>query len=146
MASQLIMTYAMRYGVNSNPVNNTWTFGPPLNIGRSGAKAIVYHDKIYVIGGYDGNQRLKTVEVFDGNTWTLLESKMNLRRSNFAVTILDDQIMVMGGFQGTVVTQESEVYNDVHDIWIKIKAMNFDRSALAAVTMNHYLLSMKHFQ
>ena len=129
-----------------NPVNNTWTFGPPLNIGRSGVKAIVYHDKIYVIGGYDGNQRLKTVEVFDGNTWTLLESKMNLRRSNFAVTILDDQIMVMGGFQGAVVTQESEVYNDVHDIWIKIKALNFERSALAAVTMNHYLLSMKHFQ
>jgi len=146
VASQLIMTYAMRYGVNSNPVNNIWTFGPPLNIGRFRAKAIVYHDKIYVIGGFDGNQILKTVEVFDGNTWTLLESKMNLRRSNFAVTILDDQIMVMGGNPATGVTQECEVYNDVHDIWTKIKAMNSERSAFAAVTINHYLLSMKHFQ
>lgn len=141
MEWELIMTYAMRYGVNSNPVNNTWTFGPPLNIGRSGAKAIVYHDKIYVIGGDDGNQRLKTVEVFDGNTWILLESKMNLWRSNFAVTIL-----VMGGTTVIGGPQEYEVYNDVHDIWTKIKAMNFDRRAFTAVTMNHYLLSMKHFQ
>ena len=129
-----------------NPFNNTWTFGSPLNIGRRGVKAIVYHDKIYVIGGYDGNQRLKTVEVFDGNSWTLLESKMNLRRSNFAVTIMDDQIMVMGGFQGAVVTQEAEVYNDARDAWTKVKPMNLDRSALAAVTFDHYLLSMKHFQ
>ena len=129
-----------------NPVTKTWTFGPPLNIGRSGVKAIVYHDKIYVIGGYDGNQRLKTVEVFDGNHWTLLESKMNTRRSNFAVTIMDDQIMVMGGFQGHVVTQETEVYNDKSDQWMKTKPMHYDRSALAAVTMDHYLLSMKHLQ
>ena len=64
-----------------NPFNNTWTFGSPLNIGRSGVKAIVYHDKIYVIGGYDGNSELKIVEVFDGNSWTLLESKMNRNQS-----------------------------------------------------------------
>ena len=106
----------------------------------------MYNDKIYVIGGYDGNQRLKTVEVFDGNSWTLLESKMNLQRSNFAVTIMDDQIMVMGGIQGAVVTQEAEVYNDTRDAWTKVKPMNLDRSALAAVTFDHYLLSMKHFQ
>ena len=129
-----------------NPFNNTWTFGSPLNIGRRGVKAIVYHDKIYVIGGFDGTQSLKTVEVFDGNSWTLLESKMNLQRSNFAVTIMDDQIMVMGGFQGAVVTQEAEVYNDARDAWTKVKPMNLVRRALAAVTFDHYLLSMKHFQ
>ena len=68
---------------------------------------------------------------------------MNLRREDFAVTIMDDQIMVMGGFQGA---QEAEVYNDARDAWIKVKPMNFDRCAQAAVTFDHYLLSMKHFQ
>ena len=129
-----------------NPFNNTWTFGSPLNIGRRGVRASVYHDKIYVIGGFDGTQSLKTVEVFDGNSWTLLESKMNLRRSDFAVTIIDDQIMVMGGFQGAVVTQEAEVYNDARDVWTKIKPMNLAICAQAAVTLDHYLLSMKHFE
>ena len=70
--------------VENNPFNNIWTFGSPLKIGRSGVKDIVYHDKIYVIAGYDGNSELKIVEVFDGNSWTLLESKMNLPKSNFA--------------------------------------------------------------
>ena len=71
---------------------------------------------------------------------------MNLQRSNFAVTIMDDQIMVMGGFQGAVVTQEAEVYNDARDAWTKVKPMNLDRRAPAAVTFDHYLLSMKHFE
>ena len=99
-----------------------------------------------MIGGYDGNQRLKTVEVFDGNHWTLLESKMNTRRSNFAVTIMDDQIMVMGGFQGIDGTQETEVYNDKSDQWMKTKPMHYRMDGLAAVTMDCYLLSMKHLQ
>ena len=54
--------------------------------------------------------------------------------------------MVMGGFQGAVVTQEAEVYNDARDAWTKVKPMNLDRRAPAAVTFDHYLLSMKHFE
>ena len=59
----------------------------------------MYHDKIYVIAGYDGNSELKIVEVFDGNSWTLLESKMNepSEIKLCRLTFMDDQIMVMGG-------------------------------------------------
>ena len=32
---------------------------------RFGAKAITHHNKIFVIGGYDGTRQLKTVEVYD---------------------------------------------------------------------------------
>ena len=129
-----------------NPMTNEWTFGPSMITARSGVKAIVYHGKIYVIGGYDGGRRLKSVEVFDGRTWTELPGKMNLRRSNFAVTVVDDQIMVMGGFQGEKVTEEVEVYDDIHQVWTKTKPMTFDRSALSAVTMNHFMLSMNDFR
>ena len=60
---------------------------------------------------------------------------------------MDDQIMVMGGTIGFgVATQEVEVYNDARDAWTKVKPMNLDRSALAAVTFDHYLLSMEHFE
>ena len=52
---------------------------------------------------------------------------------------MDDQIMVMGGTIGFgVATQEVEVYNDARDAWIKVKPMNFDRCAQAAVTMKHF--------
>ena len=37
-----------------------------------------------------------------------------------------------------VATQEVEVYNDARDAWIKVKPMNFDRCAQAAVTMKHF--------
>ena len=129
-----------------NPLTMEWTFGPSMSTPRSGVRAIVYHDKIHVIGGYDGGRRLKSVEVFDGRTWTTLPCKMNLRRSNFAVAIVDDQIMVMGGFQGERVTDEVEVFDDTQKVWTKTKSMTFDRSALAAVTMDNFMLSMNDFK
>ena len=69
--------------------------------------AVVYHDKIFVIGGYDGQMRLKTVEVynpFQSCRFQLQENRLNVRRSNFSVSVIEDKILVMGGYNGHGVT------------------------------------------
>ena len=43
-----------------------------------------------------------------------------------------------------VATQEVEVYNDARDAWTKVNPMNSEKDGLAAVTFDHYLLSMHH--
>ena len=39
-------------------------------------------DQLYAIGGYDGHERLNTVEVFDpeGNAWKLVAPMLGKRR------------------------------------------------------------------
>merc|ERR1719400_427571 len=86
-----------------NPATNEWSFGPSLQVPRSGVKAIAYNDKIFVIGGYDGTRRLKTVEVYDplvSPYFQLQPKQLMQRRSNFAVTLTDDKIFIMGGYDG----------------------------------------------
>ena len=66
---------------------------------RSGVSAVVLDKKIYILGGYDGINRLKSVECFSpGNVRPIrhLVPDMLRRRSNFAVSVLDGKIYVSG--------------------------------------------------
>ena len=79
----------------------------------------MYENKVYVLGGYDGTSRLRSVECFTPGPpgtrprWhqvrlqTLYQpfqmeaqvADMLEPRSNFSVAVLDDRLMVMGGFR-----------------------------------------------
>ena len=131
-----------------DPRNNTWTFGPELNIRRSGVRAVVYNDKLYVVGGYNGLQRQKTMEVFDPSTsnfFVHLNYQMNTGRSNFAMSVLDDKILVMGGYDGTGVSKECECFDERTRTWTKTKPLTRARSALEAVTLDHFSLDYQKF-
>jgi len=51
---------------------------------------------IYAIGGFDGHQRLKTVECYDPNTnqWTMMPP-MNEHRSNASATSLQGRVRAL---------------------------------------------------
>ena len=79
----------------------------------------MYEDKVYVLGGYDGTSRLRSVECFTPGPpgtrprwhqvrpWTVGQpfqreaqvADMLEPRSNFSVAILEDRLMVMGGYR-----------------------------------------------
>ena len=84
------------------PNENRWQmYGMTLNEKRSGVKAIVFQDKVFVIGGFDGINQLKSVVCFTPGAirpvWHQVPD-MNRRRSNFAVTTLEGKIFVSGNF------------------------------------------------
>ena len=60
-------------------------------------KAVSYQDMIYVVGGWDGTERLATGEVYDPCTgrWSSLPA-MNTARSNHTVSILGSKVYVAG--------------------------------------------------
>ncbi len=131
-----------------NPATNEWSFGPSLQVPRLNGKAIVYKDKIFVIGGDDGTRRLKTVEIYDplvSPYFQLQAKQLMVRRSNFAVTVTDDKIFVMGGYDGKGVTAKTEMYDDKDKEWKATKSMKVARSALEALTLDHYTLNYKDF-
>jgi len=110
-----------------DPTKDEWRFGPTLNIARSGLKvwtvslwrflldaslclaalslslfsllsqAVILDNKIYAIGGFDGEERLASVEILDllepFSTWTIASSSLCIGRSNFGACVVDKAIL-----------------------------------------------------
>ena len=91
-----------------------WTFGPSMSTPRSGVKAVVYRQKIFVLGGLDGDQRLRSVECLDMTqprpVWSQA-ADMITPRDCFGACVIDDRILVMGGFTGNGATNKAETYS-----------------------------------
>jgi len=68
-----------------------------LNVGRSLFSLIAMEDKIVAIGGYAGTY-LDSIEVYDGEEWTLLPFTLKTPRyAHCSVRINTEEILVMGG-------------------------------------------------
>ena len=45
--------------------SNNWNEAPRLNKGRYGHSSIALAERTYVLGGYDGNQNVGSIEMLD---------------------------------------------------------------------------------
>lgn len=65
--------------------------------------AVVLDRKVVAVGGHDGTERQKTVEIYDPaiNQWDFLPD-MHSKRSDFAVVTYQGKLIVIGGFTGEV--------------------------------------------
>lgn len=88
---------------------------------RSGLKCVVYKDRIHVIGGYDGRNRLNSSEIFDParNEW-IPSQNMASPRSNFGIEVIDDEICVSGGFDGITTINKVEFFNSEENKWYEL--------------------------
>ena len=109
---------------------------------------MVYNDKLYVVGGFKGLQRLKTMDVFDpssSHSFIHLNFQMNIGWSQFAMVVLDDKILVMGGFDGKRLLKECEFYEERTQTWTTTKPLTEARCGLAAITLDHFTLDYETF-
>ena len=74
--------------------------------------------KLYAVGGFDGTNRLRSVEYYCPvlNTWQQVANMIN-PRSNFGIEVLDGQIIAVGGFNGFQTTFNVEAYDATTDDW-----------------------------
>lgn len=65
-----------------DPVGNFWERCQPMKTSRSRVGVAVVNGLLYAIGGYDGQSRLSTVEVYNPETdsWTRVSSMNSQRR------------------------------------------------------------------
>lgn len=66
-----------------DPIGNFWERCQPMKTSRSRVGVAVVNGMLYAIGGYDGQSRLSTVEVYNPETdgWTRVSSMNSQRRS-----------------------------------------------------------------
>ncbi|CAJ0591138.1 unnamed protein product [Cylicocyclus nassatus] len=85
-----------------DPALNRWERIPDMNQMRSDAAAASAGGKLYVSGGFNGNEVLQTVEVYSlaTNAWTEIAS-LPSPRSGHCMLLFDPYTMiVLGGFNG----------------------------------------------
>lgn len=108
---------------------------------RSGVA--VFNGTIYAIGGFNGQIRVRTVDVFDPklNQWTQCAS-LEARRSTLGACVLDGLVYAIGGFDGTIGLQSAEVYNPITRSWRFISPMSTRRSSVAVAALNGLLYAV----
>ena len=90
---------------------NTWMQIPSMRIVRSDACSVAFNEKIYVIGGFTGQEILDSVEVYDTDSkeWTF-GPRLNRFRSGVKAIVHQNKIWVMGGFDGINVSVSNKIF------------------------------------
>ncbi|KAA0203204.1 hypothetical protein HAZT_HAZT000757 [Hyalella azteca] len=142
-----------------DPVLRRWEMAESMSMLRSRVGVVVMDKKLYAIGGYDGHDRLATVEVFDGllyvcggydgcaslntvecyraedDAWRMLTSMSN-HRSAAGVVAFDGHVYAMGGHDGLSIFDSVERYNPTTACWSAVAPMLSKRCRLGAATLN----------
>ncbi|KPP59199.1 kelch-like protein 4-like [Scleropages formosus] len=65
-----------------DPKTDTWTTVAPLSVPRDAVGVCLLGDRLYAVGGYDGQTYLNTVESYDAqnNEWTELLNRVEVKR------------------------------------------------------------------
>ena len=135
-----------------NPFDRTWFYHPhlgkwetcaPMHQARSVCGVAVVGNRMFVMGGYDGERALDSVEVFDisRNEWHRL-SPMRQRRCSCAAAVLDGQVYVVGGVCGPHALQDVERYDPAADRWVTCTQMLEGRSGCGLAAVNGKLYAV----
>ncbi|XP_006129111.2 kelch-like protein 1 [Pelodiscus sinensis] len=80
-----LLDYVERY----DPKTDTWTMVAPLSMPRDAVGVCLLGDKLYAVGGYDGQTYLNTMESYDPQTneWTQMAS-LNIGRAGACIIVI----------------------------------------------------------
>lgn len=109
-----VITHCEKYSISQN----SWESICPLNSGRCTFPAVVVNQElIYVFGGYTGNSRSDSIEVYDPimNMWTLLSVKLPMPLEAHSGTLINNkEILLMGGHDSNKGTKHAIIFS-THD-------------------------------
>jgi len=117
-----------------DPILGRWRDAEAMSMLRSRVGVAVMQNRLYAIGGYNGQERLNTVEVFDAKTkrWSKVAA-MNCKRSAVGAVALGDHLYVCGGFDGISSLDTVERFDPEGNTWTMMPSMTKHRSAAGVV-------------
>ncbi|XP_028925607.1 kelch-like protein 6 [Ornithorhynchus anatinus] len=120
---------------------NKWIQIEYLNIGRWRHKMAVLGGKVYVIGGFDGLQRINNVETYDPfhNCWSEAAPLM-IHVSSFAAASYKKKLYVMGGGpNGKLATDKTQCYDPSTNKWSLKSSMPVEAKCINAVSFHNHI-------
>lgn len=120
-----------------DPKLNKWFKRAPLPIAvMDNYSTVVWDNKIYVFGGYDGEKARATTQIYDADTdtWTL-GARMLTERSSAMAGVLAGHPIVIGGLAASDATQNLdsvEIYHPETNSWTRGPAKPTPASEMAS--------------
>ncbi|OBB92223.1 serine/threonine-protein kinase [Mycobacterium sp. 852002-40037_SCH5390672] len=122
-------------------VNSHWVELPHLLQPRAAAAAAVVGDRIVVTGGIDANGALlNTVEIFDGNSWTL-GTPIPTPRQMLAAASDGKLVYAVGGSNGTTDLATVEAYDPAAKSWTRLPDLPQPRGDLGVAIADRRLVA-----
>uniref|UniRef100_F7EDI1 BTB domain-containing protein n=1 Tax=Monodelphis domestica TaxID=13616 RepID=F7EDI1_MONDO len=120
---------------------NKWIQIEYLNIGRWRHKMAVLGGKVYVIGGFDGLQRINNVETYDPfhNCWSEA-APLLIHVSSFAAASHKKKLYVIGGGpNGKLATDKTQCYDASANKWCLKSSMPVEAKCINAVSFRDHI-------
>lgn len=119
-----------------NPITKAWRELAAMPTARGALGVTVYQDRLYAIGGYDGERNTNAVEVFNPqtNSWSSVAS-LPTPRDHLAVVTAGSRIYAIGGRPDLDYRHNKSVveeYNPQTDQWRPRTNLPTARSGIAA--------------
>lgn len=119
-----------------DPKTSHWEKAASLNIPRAHVCCVTYQDKLWAVGGYDGQHASQTVEIYDPVTKRWSEGpKLIKKRSVVVCSVLDDKLYAIGGYDGQSYLKCSEVYDPDAKRWVPGPDMTVSRGRHCVCTL-----------
>ncbi|XP_078521598.1 kelch-like protein 6 isoform X1 [Lissotriton helveticus] len=120
---------------------NKWIQVEYLNFGRWRHKMAVLGGRLYVIGGFDGIQRVNSVEIYDPfhNCWTEA-APLAFNVSSFAAASYEKKLYVIGGGpNGKLATDKTQCYDPSVNKWTVRAPMPVEAKCINAVSFHNHI-------
>ncbi|MEE2853109.1 MAG: kelch repeat-containing protein [Actinomycetota bacterium] len=123
-------------------VNSHWVELPHMLQPRAAAAAAVVGDRIIVSGGVDSNGALlNTVEIFDGNSWTL-GAPIPTPRQMLSAASDGKVVYAVGGTNGTAELATVEAYDPAAKTWTRLPDLPQPRGDLGVAIADRRLVAV----
>ncbi|XP_075448809.1 kelch-like protein 35 [Ascaphus truei] len=130
--------------INSNDV---WVFNPQLNVwvkvaslnkGRWRHKTATLKGKVYAVGGFDGLQRLSTMECYSSftNTWAFVSPMLEAVSSAAVVSCMNKLYVIGGALDAYVNTDKVQCFDPEENKWTFMAPSPFCQRCINAVELD----------
>nr|XP_039260863.1 kelch-like protein 12 [Styela clava] len=101
-----------------NLFTSTWSFISPMLNARYKSAAVEFQNRLYVLGGCNRGQDLKTVETYDpsSNSWTMFAPMISVRNL-FKSFVFNGNIYAVGGWRSM---ETMEKYDSEKQNWVMV--------------------------
>ncbi|KAJ8347737.1 hypothetical protein SKAU_G00263260 [Synaphobranchus kaupii] len=116
-----------------------WVRVASLAKGRWRHKMTALHGKLYTLGGYNGHERLSSVECYSSyyNQWETVAPLLQ-PVSSAAVASCNEKLYVIGGaVSDDTNTNKVQCYDPVEDVWIYVAPSPFAQRCINATVLNN---------